>query len=163
MHLHGLSNKIGSSTRSASSMHRGVRGDSSESLRYRDSKIRKLRPFGCELKVRDKNRDYREETRSFLSLCSYVFFKPRITRMCFLTAKKREAGGLQDREITQVFCPYVLMSFLNRELRECGRISSAIASETQKCFEEAICSKDHARGPEVLAAWSTQEQNKSAS
>ena len=36
MHLHGLSNKIGSSTRSASSMHRGVRGDSSESLkRYR--------------------------------------------------------------------------------------------------------------------------------
>ena len=42
-------------------------------------------------------------------------------------------------------------------------ISSAIASETQKCFEEAICSKDHARGPEVLAAWSTQEQNKSAS
>ena len=32
MHLHGLSNKIGSSTRSASSMHRGVRGDSSESL-----------------------------------------------------------------------------------------------------------------------------------
>ena len=76
--------------------------------------------------------------------------------MCFLTAKKREAGGLQDREITQVFCPYVLMSFLNRELRECGRISSAIASETLKCFEEAICSKDHARGPEVLAAWSTQ-------
>jgi len=33
MHLHGLSNKIGSSTRSASSMHRGVRGDSSESLK----------------------------------------------------------------------------------------------------------------------------------
>ena len=43
------------------------------------------------------------------------------------------------------------------------RISSSIASETLKCFEEAICSKDHARGPEVLAAWSTQEQNKSAS
>ena len=39
----------------------------------------------------------------------------------------------------------------------------AIATETLKCFEEAICSKDHARGPEVLAAWSTQEQNKSAS
>ena len=42
-------------------------------------------------------------------------------------------------------------------------ICSAIASETLKCFEEAICSKDHARGLEVLAAWSTQEQNKSAS
>ena len=37
---------------------------------------------------------------------------------------------------------------------------SAIASETQKCFEEAICSKDHARGPEVLAAWSTQSRTK---
>ena len=44
-----------------------------------------------------------------------------------------------------------------------NRIYSPIASETLKCFEEAICSKDHARGPEVLAAWSTQEQNKSAS
>ena len=32
MHLHGLSNKIGSSTRSASSMHRGVRGGFSESV-----------------------------------------------------------------------------------------------------------------------------------
>ena len=40
------------------------------------------------------------------------------------------------------------------------RISSAIASETLKCFEEAICSKDHARGPEVLAAWSTQSRTK---
>ena len=30
--LHGLSNKIGSSTRSASSMHRGVRGGFSESV-----------------------------------------------------------------------------------------------------------------------------------
>ena len=41
MHLHGLSNKIGSSTRSASSMHRGVRGDFSESVNsYFKSKIR---------------------------------------------------------------------------------------------------------------------------
>ncbi len=39
-------------------------------------------------------------------------------------------------------------------------ICSAIASETLKCFEEAICSKDHARGPEVLAAWSTQSRTK---
>ena len=41
MHLHGLSNKIGPSTRSASSMHRGVRGDFSESVNsYFKSKIR---------------------------------------------------------------------------------------------------------------------------
>ena len=66
MHLHGLSNKIGSPTRSASSMHRGVRGDSSESLkRYRDSIIRK---FVIKIVTTAKKREV------FLSLCPYVFF-----------------------------------------------------------------------------------------
>jgi len=34
----------------------------------RYSIIRKLRPFGCELKVRDYNRDKREGREDFLSL-----------------------------------------------------------------------------------------------
>jgi len=46
----------------------------------------------------------------FMSLCPYVFFKPRITRMSFQTAKKREAGGILNREETRNYF-YVLMSF----------------------------------------------------
>jgi len=38
--------------------------------------------------------------------------------MSFQTAKKREAGGILNREETRNYF-YVLMSFLNRELREC--------------------------------------------
>jgi len=63
----------------------------------RYSIIRKLRPLGCELKVRDNNRDHREWREFFMFFCPCVFFK---------TAKKRE-----------FFCPYVLM-FLCLDHRE---------------------------------------------
>ena len=48
----------------------------------------------------------------------------------------------------------------NRYIEPAESNYTPIASETLKCFEEAICSKDHARGPEVLAAWSTQSRTK---
>ena len=48
----------------------------------------------------------------------------------------------------------------NNFAQDMNCIYSPIASETLKCFEEAICSKDHARGSEVLTAWSTQSRTK---
>ena len=55
--------------------------------------------------------------------------------------------------------PFHPSSTIGEQIPQCC-IYSPIASETLKCFEEAICSKDHARGPEVLAAWSTQSRTK---
>ena len=59
----------------------------------------------------------REEPRFFLTANYANFFV--LMSLCLETAKQREAGGILDREATRRI-------FLNRELRECGRINSII-------------------------------------